>query len=871
MSKKYSGLVLIAAIAFSGCSIFKKSEESEYTLDLPDVTVNADKGNYKASRKRLNDLLHTQLAVSFDWENSHLLGQATLTFKPYFHPVNSLELDAQGFEIKSVALVLNDSLKEELNYKYDEAVLKIDLERTFTRDTTYTVFIDYIAKPDELASGGGAAIRSEKGLYFINPKGERPGKPTQIWTQGEPQASSRWFPTIDAPNEKTTQEIYITVDEKYVTLSNGDLIYSSYNQDGTRTDYWKQKLPHAPYLFMMAIGEFAVVNDSWEGLQVDYYVEPEYEAYAKDIFGATPEMMTYFSDQLGVKFPWQKYAQVVVRDYVSGAMENTSAVIHGDFLHKTKRELIDSDNEGIIAHELFHHWFGDLVTAESWSNLMINESFATYGEYLWENYKHGKEAGDWIIYKKLKEYLREAEYKQEPIVQYYYNDPIDLFDRHRYSKGGVVLHMLNDYLGDDAFFASLEYFLKENAYKSVEAEQLRLAFEEVTGEDLHWFFNQWLFTAGHPQLKISYDHEPNIVKVNINQVQKTPFKFPLAIDVYENDSTVTRHNVWVKNKEEVFTFNVKEKPKLVNVDAKKILLADKEDKKSDEEYIYQYYHAPLLVDRYESITHISNKKNPSEEGKSLLQAALSDSFYVMRILAIRNTDLTYENNDSLIAMLARTDPVSSVRSEAIDKLSQSDSSMQFMTLYENAIQDSSYWVNASALDAIYKLDPEKALAYANQYENETNTNIQYLLTTVYAQEGKSESLRYFKSLFAEVDNDRQLSRYISNYINYLKLANDSIYFSGIDDLKSIAKNAESLSLKNETTKSLSSLVKDLHYDKKSMKQELKKSKKDPEKLPKMEKRLETVDKKISKAEEIQEYINDLNKEDEEKEEENKSN
>ena len=214
-----------------------------------------------------------------------------------------------------------------------------------------------------------------KGLYFINPKGEEKDKPTQIWTQGETEANSVWMPTIDKPNQKTTQEIYMTVPAKYVTLSNGLLISQKKNADGTRTDYWKMDLPHAPYLFFMGVGDFAIVKDSYKGKEVSYYVEKEYAPVARSIFGNTPEMMKFFSEKLGVEYPWQKYAQIVGRDYVSGAMENTTATLHQESAYQNARELVDGIRwEGTIAHELFHQWFGDLVTAESWSNLTVNES-----------------------------------------------------------------------------------------------------------------------------------------------------------------------------------------------------------------------------------------------------------------------------------------------------------------------------------------------------------------------------------------------------------------------------------------------------------------------------------------------------------------
>ncbi len=227
-------------------------------------------------------------------------------------------------------------------------------------------------------------------MYFINADGSDKNKPTQIWTQGETEASSCWFPTIDAPNQKTSQEIYITVPNKFVTLSNGKLISQTKNGNN-RTDYWKMDQKHAPYLFFMGVGEYEIIKDSYKNIPVNYYVEKEYAPYAKDIFGLTPEMIGFFSDKLGVEYPWNKYSQIVGRDYVSGAMENTTAVIHGEQAYQKPGQLIDENvQENTIAHELFHHWFGNLVTSESWSNLTLNESFANYSEYLWREHKYGK-------------------------------------------------------------------------------------------------------------------------------------------------------------------------------------------------------------------------------------------------------------------------------------------------------------------------------------------------------------------------------------------------------------------------------------------------------------------------------------------------
>ena len=275
-----------------------------------------------------------------------------------------MELDAKNFDFKSIKLFNGTAL--EYSYEGEKQQVHITLDREYQRGEEVELVIDYTAIPAQ--SGGSAAITSDKGLFFINPRGEEGDKPTQIWTQGETENNSRWFPTIDKPNERCTQEVYVTVDDRFTTLSNGTLVSKNKNSDGTRTDYWKQELPHAPYLFMLAIGEFDVVEDEkWNGIPVNYYLESKWSPYAKDIFPYTREMLTFFSELTGVDYPWQKYSQVAVRDYVSGAMENTTAVIFGEFMHGTDRDLIDVDrNEKIVAHEMFHHWFGDYVTCESW-------------------------------------------------------------------------------------------------------------------------------------------------------------------------------------------------------------------------------------------------------------------------------------------------------------------------------------------------------------------------------------------------------------------------------------------------------------------------------------------------------------------------
>lgn len=468
-------------------------------------------------------------------------------------------------DINAVELVKPGAKNTALAYNYSDGMnLIITLDKEYKANENYTLYINYIAKPDELKAEGSAAIKDAKGLYFINPKGEEKDKPTQIWTQGETEATSVWVPTIDRPNQKSTQEFYLVVPSKYVTLSNGKLISQTPNNDGTRTDYWKMDLPHAPYLFFIGVGDYAVVKDSYKGKEVSYYVEKEYEKVARKIFGNTPEMMKFFSEVVtGVDYPWVKYSQIVGRDYVSGAMENTTATLHQESAQQNARELQDGVAwESTIAHELFHQWFGDYVTAESWSNLTVNESFADYSQYLWEEHKYGADAAGEENEKEMQAYIRGNSSKKD-LVRFYYADKEDMFDLVSYQKGGRILNMLRNYVGDSAFFKSLNKYLNDNKFGNGSAHKLRLAFEAVTGRDLNWFFNQWYFNSGHPKLNINsaYDETAKQVVLTIKQTQDSNkiFKLPVAIDVYA-DKEKTRHNVWLENRFDTLKLTCPSKP-----------------------------------------------------------------------------------------------------------------------------------------------------------------------------------------------------------------------------------------------------------------------------------------------------------------------
>lgn len=762
-------ILFLLTLTFNSCNLLKKEQaddnfeyydEGDYsefeTGDLGSIELDRERKitDYKAAKTLYTDLIHTKLEVKFDWNKSWMYGKATLTAKPHFYASDSLFLDAKGMQINTVT-----TGSQKLNFKYDGNKLRIQLDKVYKRNEKFQVVIDYIAKPDERKTSGSDAITSDKGLYFINPRGEDPTKMPQIWTQGETEASSVWFPTIDSPNAKTTQEILITVDNKYVTLSNGKMINSTKNADGTRTDHWKQDLPHAPYLFMMGIGEFKIVKDSYtkpDGtkMEVNYYVEPAWEKYARNIFGETPKMIEFFSKITGVEYPWDKYNQIVVREYVSGAMENTGAVVFGDFVYKTDRDLLDSDDNSTIAHELFHHWFGDLVTAESWSNLTLNESFANYSQYLWDEYRYGLDQADYNAEKEAEGYVSSANQNGfHDLVWFYYESQEQMFDGHSYNKGGRILHMLRNYLGDEAFFLGIKNYLTTHQFKAAEFHHLRLAFEEVCGEDLNWFFNQWYLGSNHPTLNVdqyfSVANQEVVLTVTQTQFEDIQlFKLPVEIAVHD-EAGVHLHKVIIDKAEKKFVFPVKGKLKTVIFDNQQMLLADVVNNKPQEEFIAQYYVSNRFKARKDAL--LLGTFDPSPAAEKLIFDALKDPFWNIRVIAIEQAGMLKDDYKTrgieLIKSMALSDSNSAVRSSAITFLSEQLAANEFENLMLEIIaKDQSYTVLGNALSLLSTSNVKLAMVEAKKLEQEKSSKMKSGIAQLYASQGGETEFAFFNDL-----------------------------------------------------------------------------------------------------------------------------
>ena len=792
-------VVAVALVFVASCSSSKKALKSsgslEENLDTLEVTVSRD-NPYRGSATKFFDLVHTKLEVKFDYQKQYLYGKATITLKPHFYPQNELVLDAKGFDLHQVSLVTGDGASEGLHYSYDSLQLKIQLGKEYTRNQTLKIFIDYTAKPNERKLGGSAAINEDKGLYFINPLGTDTTKPIQIWTQGETESNSCWFPTIDKPNQKTTEEIYITHLKKYVSLSNGILMSSTNINDSLVTDYWKLDLPHAPYLFMMAVGDFTVVQDRWRDIPVNYYLEKKYAPYARQIFGSTPETIEFFSQRLGFDFPWPKYSQVVVRDYVSGAMENTSATLHGEYVQHTARELIDERRDEVISHELFHQWFGDLVTTESWSNLPLNESFATYGEYLWDEHKYGKEMADFKMKEHYRSYMNEAKNgKNVDLIRFHYDDREDMFDSHSYAKGGQVLHYLRSVVGDEAFFKSLELYLKNNQFKSVEIHNLRLAFEEITGRDLNWFFNEWFFNSGHPVIDVRYTYDNDSVFVKVEQKHNTDqpltYQLPFKVGVWLGKN-FSSYDFTLTKKSQTFAIASGTRPDLVDFDPERFILCERKDNKTIAEYVYEYRNGTSYGEQSEGLRKVGDIQKDSAVAKQVLTEAMSDKFYPFRQFAISKIDIAKAGDDSILAVverLAKFDKESAVRSEAIRKLGKSSGPSKYTALFEAAVGDSSYEVAASAIKALEEADSKLAMQVAKKMETDKNNDIMNAVADVYSKEGDSGYQDYFENKLKTATGYGKYAL-VYYYANFLTRMDKREVLKGISTIEQQGMNPE---------------------------------------------------------------------------------
>lgn len=599
------------------------------SFDLP-----GDRLQYAPDRPA--DVKHVKLVIALDFEREAISGTAYTTFSALYEEVQTISFDAVELYIEDVALVDGPRLA----YSTTSKKLKVTLDRSYQHGEEFTIAVTYHARP-------------RTGLHFVKPAPEEPGRPVQAWTFGQPQYHSYWFPCHDAPNDRATTEIVVTVPSQFLTVSNGNLLQVTDN-GATKTHHWRHDIPHAAYLVSLVVCDFAVIEDSYNGKPVKYYIRPDHKDDAPLYFSKTPAMMRFFSEYTGVEYPYDNYDQTVVEIY-TGAMEHTSATTHSFALVPDQRAALDVDLVPVVAHELAHQWFGDLVTCRDWSNGWLNEGFATYFEELWEEHDKGIDEFKYVMYRSKQGYLHEDARYRRPIVYYvYYNQGFELFDAHLYNKGGWVLHMLRHQLGDVTFRRGIKAYLERYRTKEVITADLERTLEEVTGRSLARFFQQWVHSGGHPELEVNYswDIEHGMARVKVKQAQKvdelTPCFFtPLTIaftvpnsdeaarDQHTTDTRTVTMNVTLGEDgqtEQSFYMPLEREPLLVRIDPDGWLLKTLKFERSLKMLRYQLEHDPDVLGRIEAAEELGGKKEDESIG-ALAVALNNDPFWGVRVAA----------------------------------------------------------------------------------------------------------------------------------------------------------------------------------------------------------------------------------------------
>ncbi|MGA9118850.1 MAG: M1 family metallopeptidase [Bacteroidota bacterium] len=650
------------------------------------------------ARDRSYHVVHYKIEVSFDEAKKSVIGRTSITLIPFLPQLRTVDLDAEQLKIDRVTL---DGKAQQFSVLPKE--LQVSLDKPYRRNDSLTLVIDYTCTP-------------KHGLYFIGPDTATPDEPRQIWSQGEDMDNHFWFPCYDYPNDKATSELIATVRKSYVVLSNGRLVsVTEDKKHGTKTFHWKQDLPHASYLIMMAAGEYAVLRDSSGSVPLEYYVYPDRVDDARASFAETPKIMKFFNEKIGFPYPWGKYAQVAIHNFMYGGMENTSATtLLDESIQLDSRTRVDQNAVGLIAHEMAHQWWGDVVTCKDWRNIWLNEGFASYFDPLYIEASRGEDAFQFDMYHNQRSAINtDRSLGRKPIVS------IGSYTSNVYSRGSDVLHMLRHLLGDELFYDALRHYITKYQYQSVETYDLKEAIEEATGQNLYWFFDQWLYNAGHPVFDVSYrwSDTARAVLMSVKQTQKIDsltgvFRVPVDIQVTTPGGTTT-YSVGLHSRDTLLRFPCAEKPSLVLFDKGNWTLKELHFEKSRDEWKYQARKASDALDRFLAIKELEEQPDTDDAVAELCTIAAGDSFHEVRREAVLALGEHKSHDDAvkkeiLTAILDATrDHDPSVRSVALEQLGGLKDFQARSVLYA-ALRDSSNAVLANDLGALAKVDSTHA-------------------------------------------------------------------------------------------------------------------------------------------------------------------
>src|SRR5262245_7926866 len=652
------------------------------------------------------DIVHIALTLQLDIAQQSLRGTCATTVRAVQEAIPGVTLDAVDLQIVQVRQADGTPLP----YDYDGQRLRLTFPEPLQRGAPATVEVDYsVTKP-------------RLGLYFITPDAAYPHKPVQVWSQCQDEDARYWFPCFDAPNEKATTEMIVTVPQPYFVLSNGTLLSTTRDETaGTITYHWLQDQPHSTYLMTLVVGEFSERTEMVDDTPVQWYVTPGREDDGQRAFGDTPEMVRVFSQKLGVPYPWNKYAQIAVSDFIFGGMENTTATTQTDLTLHDARAHLDFSSNGLVAHELAHQWFGNLLTCKHWAHAWLNEGFATYFDALFHEHHQGTDEFRYRMYQNARSYFREdGEEYRRPIITNVYKEPIDLFDHHLYEKGSLVLHMLRYLLGDDVFWRSLTQYVTSNRHQVVETVDLERAIESATGRNLQAFFQQWVYKGGHPeyQVEFAWDEATRMATVTVKQQQRTGTEHSVETPLFDMPVTLLlalpegEQRFALRVHEQLHTFHLAlpAKPRWLSFDPGNWILKKLQLKVPKDMLIAQLQHDPDVMGRIYAAEALG-ELGSLDVVASLRQALAQDSFWGVQVEIARILG-TIHTPAALEALLAHTHlPHPKARRAVVTALGEFKDDQVAAALIE-VVQagDASYFVEAEAAAALGKTRRDRALA-----------------------------------------------------------------------------------------------------------------------------------------------------------------
>ena len=698
---------------------------------------------HRAPNREFN-MLNIDLNFHFDLINKKLLGEATETIIPLRMNYDSLHLDAVGMKIINIEMNGKD-----LPFKYGGKELTAALDKPYNIDDTLTYVINYATNPKE-------------GIYFVLPDSSYPNRIPQIWSQSEMEDARYWFPCHDYPDDFLTSSVTATVPEDWAVISNGHL--DKVDDDPTakqKTFYWVEDQPHVIYLISIVAGKYSIIKSNFGETPLEYCVPEDQVQNAKENFSSTPDILKFYSEVTGQIFPWNKLSLSTVSNFNYGGMENVSAITLTDATLHDKNAEPQESSVSLVAHETAHQWFGDYLTCRSWSNAWLNEGFATFFEALYTRHAFGEDEFNYEIRHDQLASIYADRQERRPTVYNRYDYPVDLFSTYIYPRGASILNMMRGMLGDSLFFKSIRHYVHKFKYQNVDTHNFKNAIQEATGYNLDWFFDEWLYKAGHPVFDVSYKYDDanNKLSLIVKQVQKvdslTPvFKMPVDIYIVTPSTKITK-KIWIDSLQNSFSFDIPDKPLMVNFDEDNTILKELKFDKSDEELAYQLKNDPNVAGRIWAAGQLANSKDnfaaeklidaihndtfrgvrqtcasllsrfdPADNIKEALSNALHDKD--LRVVEAAVYSLVKYKDDAVFEKLDKLYSTSKnyfIKAAAVTSLASLDSEKS-QPVIESALNTSSYRdvIKSAGLRALVKIDPEKAFNIALNFAEYGQSN-----------------------------------------------------------------------------------------------------------------------------------------------------